>query len=368
MLSEIKGQDKVFRLLKNTVKHNRISQSYLFHGPEGVGKFTTALYLGMILNCNSKSDKRPCGSCVSCRKYMDLSHPDFIYIFPAPKMKISDSGDMNNQSINEYLSFIENRKISPWKKVYFSANVEIRKESIEMLQKKLEFTQREGKYRICILEDADGMNQSTANSFLKTLEEPPENTVFILLTTKMQSVLPTILSRCQQVFFQPLSYKLIEEILVSNFRIDKQTAKTFSRIANGNLEQAIRFTNESTHESRTLMISFIEAALMKDDNAIINILSSAKDKYKAEMVHDMIYYLAMFIHDISVLKDNRTDIINTDNMPLLTSCSGKVFAWDQKFYAFLIYLDNLHIRLNGNVNTQFTLIDLYHEIKSLLSQ
>jgi DNA polymerase III subunit delta' len=364
---DIKGQDKVIRILSNAIEHNRISQAYLFHGPEGVGKFTTALNFGMAINCIAKANKRPCGTCVSCRKYLDLNHPDFSYIFPIPRMKTNETGDMKSQSVDEYLTYLENRKNTPWLKVYFSSNAEIRKESIDILIKKLEFTQLEGKYRICIIEDADEMNQNTSNSFLKTLEEPPINTVFILITTKLQAILPTILSRCQLVFFQPLSYKLIEDILISKHKADKQTAKTYSRIANGNLEQAIRLSGESKHESRNLVITFLVSALKHDDTTIISMLSSARERLKTEMIHDMLYYLAMFIHDITSLGDGRTDVINSDNQQLLASCSLVASDWEGKSLAFLNYIDDLHQKLDGNVNVQFILVNLYHKLKEMLS-
>jgi DNA polymerase-3 subunit delta' len=365
MFRDIKGQDKAIRLLNNAIRHDRISQAYLFHGPEGVGKFTAALYFGMALNCVARSDKRPCGSCVSCIKYLDLSHPDFSYIFPTPNIKTKEDGEMKNQSITEYLSYLDKRKTAPWEKMYFTGSTLIRKESMETLQKKFEFTQREGKYRICIIEEADEMNPSTANSFLKTLEEPPENTIIILLTTKVQSLLPTIVSRCQQVFFQPLSYKIIEEILISRFLIDKQIAKTYSRIANGNLGQAIRLTKDTKHESRNLMIALVKAAMHKDDLYITGMFSSVKDKYKAEFIHDMLYHLALWLNDITAVLDERKDITNTDYWELLQESSKLVTNWDESFLDILRYIDELHLKLDGNVNVQLILINLFHKLRKL---
>jgi DNA polymerase-3 subunit delta' len=367
MLIDIKGQEKAIRILDNAIKHGRISQAYLFHGPEGVGKFTTALHFGMAINCLAKIDKRPCGSCVSCRKYLDLNNPDFSYIFPTPKLKTTESGEMKSQSVEEYLAYIENRKNSPWQKFYFSTNAEIRKQSIDLLIKKLQFTQLEGNYRTCIIEDAEAMNLSTANSFLKTLEEPPPNTVFFLITTKLQAMLPTILSRCQQVFFQPLSYQLIEEILISQHKVEKQAARTYSRIARGNLEQAVRLSFEATPESRNLMTYFIEAAVKNDDIAIINQLSSAKERFKTEMIHDMMYNSAMFVHDITALKDGRKEITSSDKNTLIDNCAENTPDWDDKSVEFLMYLDNMHLNLEGNVNIQFVLVNLYFKLKELLS-
>lgn len=368
MFNQIKGQDRAIRLLKNSILHNRISQAYLFHGPEGIGKFTTALYFSMAINCLSVPDKRPCGVCASCHKFLEFSHPDMIYIFPTPNMKMTSEGEVKDaQSLKEFKEYIDNRKDSPWKKFYFSASQEIRRESITSLQHKLDHSQKEGNYRVCIIEDADEMNIPTSNSFLKTLEEPPDNTIIILITTKMQSLLPTIISRCQQVFFQPLSYKIIEDILVSKYFVDKAVAKTYSRIANGNLEQAIRLTEDSKHESRTLMISLVEAALKRDDMFLIAGVSSAKEKYKAELVHDLLYHLALWFNDMSKLYADRKDINSIDYMDLLEKCVQNCEVCDSDIPVSLLYFDELHRKIDGNVNIQFIMINLYNHLKQVFN-
>jgi DNA polymerase III subunit delta' len=366
MFDKIKGQDKALRFLENAIKHNRVSQAYIFYGPEGVGKFTTALYFGMALNCQSEVETRPCGTCSSCHKFLEFSHPDLIYIFPTPSIKTSDEGELKNKSISEYLSYIEKRKTTPWEKVYFTQNTEIRKESMEILQKQLESAQRESKYRICIIEETDEMNDKTTNSFLKTLEEPLPDTVFILLTTKLQSLLQTVLSRCQLVFFKPLTYKIIEDILTSDFLIDKQLARTYSRIANGNLEQAIRLTNDVKHESRNLMIQLLEAAIQKDDSYVINNLQATKEKFKVELMHDLLDHLALWFSDLALLKTGRRDVVNLDFEPLLEQYADKLSAKDSIIAEFLMYFDDLHRKVDGKVNVQFILIDLYHKIKLML--
>lgn len=365
MFREIKGQDRAIRLLNNALAHNRISQAYLFYGPEGVGKFTTALYFAMALNCVAKSEKRPCGVCTSCHKFLEFNHPDLIYVFPTPNIKTTAEGEMKDKSIAEYNAYIENRKKTPWEKVYFTGSTEIRRESIELIQKRLEFTQREGNYRVCIIEDADEMNSSTANSFLKTLEEPPEQTVLILITTRMQSLLPTIISRCQLVFFKPLSHKVIEELLTAKYLIDKPTAKANARISNGNLEQAIRLTNDTKHVSRNLMVSFIEAALKKDDLFILNLVSSAKEKYKSEFIHDVLAHLAIWQNDIALLASGRIDITNSDHRELLNQCLERLGDDVDGIADSLALIDDWHGKLSGNVNVMLILINLFNHLKSL---
>lgn len=367
MFSRIKGQDKAILLLQNAMRHDRVAQAYLFHGPEGVGKFSTALFFGMALNCLSAAGKRPCGACTSCHKFLEFSHPDLIYVFPTPSISSNDEGDLTNSAVNEYLTFIENRKSTPWEKVYFSKATQLRKESIAFLQKRLSSSQREGRYRICIIEDADEMNQHTANSFLKLLEEPPTNTVQILITTKIASIMPTILSRCQTVFFKPVPHKVIEDILMIDYLVDKKQARSYSKIANGNVEQALRLVNDDKHEARSLMVSILEAAVKNDDIALITMLEGGKDKLKADVMHDVLSHLVLFINDVALSRVGSDEVSNIDLKDLLLSFMGQNNLGDSDFADITNYFDDLHNKIDGKVNLQFILVNLYNRIKSLMA-
>jgi len=288
LFDQIKGQNKAVELLMNSIKHNRIAQAYLFYGPEGVGKFTTALYFGMALNCLAAKNKAPCGICSSCHKFLEFSHSDFIYIFPTPAMQSQENGELDTKSVNLYLQYIENRKTQPWEQVFFEKNTEIRMIDIKRLQKHLELNQREGKFRICIIENADEMNQNSANAFLKTLEEPLDNTVIILTTINKQALYPTIVSRCQPVFFKPLSDKDIEEILIENHLATKQHARSCAKMAKGNFELAMRYLQDTENPARAIMLKIIDAVLNNDDLVLIEHILPNKEKFKKDLLHDIL--------------------------------------------------------------------------------
>ena len=266
MFRQIVGQDHAIEIMKIAIANDRVAQAYLFHGNDGVGKFLSALYFGMALNCFSAGEYRPCGVCTSCRKFLNLDHPDFIYVFPTPTMKLTASGEIKDaQAFREYESYIDNKKNTPWKDYFFSSAVEIRKESIMMLQKRLELSISEANYRICIIEDADKMNINTANAFLKTLEEPPANTVIIMITERHNVLLPTIISRCQAIYFNPLSRKDTEHILRDRFDAESVKARTASLMANGNLKTAIRIVEDRSSPNRQMAVQMLEFASAKQE-------------------------------------------------------------------------------------------------------
>jgi DNA polymerase III subunit delta' len=233
------------------------------------------------------------------------------------------------------------------------------------IQHKIETTQKEGKYRICLIEDSDKLNMQACNAFLKTLEEPLPNTVFILLTTKFTALLPTIVSRCQTLFFAPLGHRIIEEVLIDRFLISRSIAKINAKLANGNVENAVRISNENTHHSRNVMIDLTQAALKPDDMILINYITSNKDKLKSEFIHDVLNYLTILLHDIVLIQNDHTEISNQEHIELDQQCSERIKENRGSISNTLLFIDNLHIKIDGNVNLSALLINLYYHIKQL---
>ncbi len=175
--SEIKGQEKAIHILQCAIKNQHIAHAYLFTGPEGIGKKKTALALAQYLNCEAADTVsfRSCEHCPSCIQSSSGSHPDLMLLEP------------NGASI----------KI----------------EQIRNLLSKVSLRNYESAYKVIIINDAHLMTEQAANCLLKTLEEPTEHTVFILITAQAQNLPVTILSRCQQIQFNLLPPTCLQEIL-----------------------------------------------------------------------------------------------------------------------------------------------------------
>ncbi len=188
------GHQRPIRLLKKAILIDHLPQAYLFLGAEGVGKRLTALTLAKALNCEEAKEDC-CETCLSCRKIEGLNHPDVTVIRPEGQF--------------------------------------IRIDSIRQLQRSLNYRPYEGKKRVCILDGADRMKTEGANALLKTLEEPPPDTLLILLATQRDSLLPTIVSRCQQMRFTPLPIGQMIEALAQRLSVEKGEAKTLAELSQG---------------------------------------------------------------------------------------------------------------------------------------
>ncbi|MCE5197260.1 MAG: DNA polymerase III subunit delta' [Negativicutes bacterium] len=170
------GQDYAVTLLNHAMKQQRLAQSYLFYGPEGVGKRTTALCLALAVNCLTQ-EGLGCGTCVSCRKLQKGSHPDWFTLQPLE----GKSG--------------------------------ISIEQIRQLQPLMAHRPYEGRRRVVVIDPIDKLEAPAANALLKLLEEPAADNLLILISHQPESILPTVRSRCQMIRFLPLSEAIIRQIL-----------------------------------------------------------------------------------------------------------------------------------------------------------
>ncbi len=370
MFRKIKGQDKVVRILQRAIEENRIAQGYLFYGPEGVGKFTTALYLGMALNCYSEHEKKPCGVCNSCQKFLKLSHPDLIYLFPIPNMDLGVDGDLKAKDakhITEYNEYMENKVNTPYKEFFFSTNTAIRIESVRMLQHRVSFSANEAKYKTIIIEGADQMTEEASNAFLKTLEEPPPNTIIVLTTTKVNSLLPTIISRCQKVAFNSLNPEVIEEELTNKFNISATAARIYARISNGNLEKAIKLTEDGKIETLQVVTEFIKLVLEQDDLKTIEFISNFKGIKNGTLFKDMISYLQLYLYDITMFL-NGQELVNVDKVDLVKIAVARNPYLEDRIPELMNFLEEMRYRFEGHVNPQLILTEVYFTLNEVINE
>ena len=369
MFRKIKGQENTIELLQKAIEHDRIAHAYLFHGSDGVGKFMTALYFGMAVNCAAMEELKPCGICASCHKFLSLEHPDFLYVFPTPVLNLNAEGEIKNSDIaKQYQAYLQNKISTPWQEFFFKETTEIRKESISLLSKRLELSIHEARYRIVIIENADMMNIPTANAFLKTLEEPPANTIIILITERLQMILPTILSRTQPLYFKPLTRGVVESILINQFETSDAQARTASRISAGNLKTAIRIGSESVSPLRDWAFELIALAARGDELGFLNLMDKYKDRQKKDQLIELLKYMRIFVGDLAVLSTHQeADITNIDKTDTLKAMVKDNEEISGKSYDYLLWLEDLNRKIDGNVNLNLVMLNLFLKTKNLLS-
>jgi DNA polymerase-3 subunit delta' len=241
--SQIPGQTEIKAKLLRSVKEERVSHAQLFSGPEGCGSMSLALAYARFISCENRSDHDSCGICKSCVKYEKMIHPDLHFVFPVIKGKKA-SDPVSDNYIEEWRDFVS-------KSPYFTVNdwfdsIEVgnaqgmifSSEASEII-KKLSLKTFESDYKIMIIWLPEKMHRTTANKLLKMIEEPPEKTLFLLVSEEPDKVIPTILSRCQLVKIPSFTSQDIEKYIIQRFRITVDKAADISCVSSGNIIRAI---------------------------------------------------------------------------------------------------------------------------------
>ncbi len=292
--AEIVGQALAKRTIANSLESGRLASSYLFYGPKGVGKARTALALAKAINCKeSRTDS--CDKCPSCKRMDNGNYPDLRMIIPTPP------------GVN-----LEDVEWTPKKeRPDFGQKGKISIDTIRSLRREISLKPYEGERRVIIILDADCMTVEASNAFLKALEEPPPDTVFILTTSKINSLLPTILSRCQRIPFRRLRRDEIEESLVRKLKVGRERAKFLSLISDGSLGRALELAEEEAGTARQRVLDLVSSLPRERWGSL--------KEGKVEMsLEETVQFLLLVYRDLLVLKEmGEEGVVNLDLLPAL---------------------------------------------------
>ncbi|MGQ0605035.1 MAG: DNA polymerase III subunit delta' [Anaerolineales bacterium] len=226
------GHEWVVELLQRDLAHDRVRHTYLFTGPEGVGKRTLAAEFARALLCQqSLSEATPCGQCRHCTLVAKGSHPDLFTIAP-----ILSGKRVRTEKI----------KIEPVRQLIY-----------DLILKPVE-----AKRRVARLLNFDAANEQTQNALLKTLEEPPNNVVLLLTAESTEALLPTIVSRCEVIALRPLSLGTVRDALITQWMVAAEQADLLAHLSGGRLGWAARMAQDGEAlEERTQKLNDLRALL-----------------------------------------------------------------------------------------------------------
>ena len=254
LFKDVIGQKEIKTKLLQIVKDKRVGHALLFTGKEGTGKLGLAIALGRYLNCMNQQDDDSCGECSSCRKYNRLEHPDLHFVFPVATTKNVEKEPVSDDFLTIWReSVLANpyMGLSQWYEFLGIENKQgsINKNESRQIIKKLSFKSFEAANKIMIIWMAEKMNITAANKLLKILEEPPPDTVFMLIAEDTSQILPTILSRAQLVKIPKIDQASMKKALVEIHDIqDYKRIESLVKVADGNylqLTQAVQKTEET---------------------------------------------------------------------------------------------------------------------------
>ena len=274
--SKIPGQKDIIGKLIRSVKEERVSHAQLFAGPEGCGSMALALAYARYISCENRSETDSCGVCKSCVKYEKLIHPDLHFVFPVIKSK-KFAEPVSDNYLADWREFVQKSPfftLNNWLDSIEVGNAQgliFASEASEII-KKLSLKTFESDFKIMILWMPEKMHISTANKLLKMIEEPPDNTLFLLVSEEPDKVIPTILSRCQLIKIPSFKNIDIEKYISERFRLTASKAADIARVSNGNISRAIDLceNEDSSTVNFERFKSLMRFAWKRDINSIIN--------------------------------------------------------------------------------------------------
>ncbi|MBN2669395.1 MAG: hypothetical protein JXR60_09205 [Bacteroidales bacterium] len=308
---QVIGQETIKSKLKQLVRKNRLSHAILLHGGEGVGKKALALALAQYIVCEQANENDACGVCPACKKAQKLIHPDIHFIFPVIKdgstKAISDSyleKWREYVKVNPYFTYPDwNQAIGDGKKAS-SIYVD---ESSEII-KKLNYKPFEAEYKVMIIWLAEKMNVQTANKLLKTLEEPSNNTLLLLIAENTDYMLSTILSRVQQIKIPPIAGEDLKPYLTENYEADEDQINFAIHYGKGNFSKTVEALHQAEQNIQYLEW-FMEYMRLSYRNSMLDLMS-LNDAIIAQEKNEIIGFLnyaLRYIRDNFMLNLNQSD-------------------------------------------------------------
>ena len=273
-LSEIIGHKKQLEILRLALIHGRLHHAYLFVGPEGVGKRTVALSLARAIHCSARNDDF-CGRCANCARIQAGNHPDVRVIEPLP-----DKKEISIQQIRE-------------------------------IEKALNFRSFSGGRKIAVIDPATLMNLAAQNALLKTLEEPPQNSVLILIALNAGALLPTLRSRCLRLSFGPVQRDLLAGFLAAK-GMNPENANFLAAMSGGSPGVAVSIDSEELREKRRFwggLLSGLNAGDYRAATEAAEALASNREEALKFIEWAETWYRDLLIHAVT---QNCRDIINLD--------------------------------------------------------
>jgi len=371
--SQIPGQKEIKVKLLRSVKEERVSHAQLFAGNEGCGSMALALAYARYISCENRTDIDSCGICKSCVKYEKLIHPDLHFVFPVIKGKKA-TDPVSDNYLEEWREFVKKSPyftLNNWMDTIEVGNAQamiFASEASEII-KKLSLKTFESDYKIMIIWLPEKMHQATANKLLKMIEEPPEKTLFLLVSEEPDKVIPTILSRCQLVKVPSFNSSDIEKYLTDRFSIAPDKASDISRVSHGNITRAIELceNEDSSLANLERFKSLMRFAWKRDIVSIINwseeISTTGREAQKNFISFSMRLLRENLMLSLNQLKNS------------LVSLTGEEATFSGNFHPFInqnnIYplteefnLVYSHIESNGNAKIIF--LDLALKVTRLI--
>lgn len=363
--SNLFEQDRVKEYLLKIVNSNNIPHAFLFSGKVGTGKETAAIELIKLINFTLGNKKNYSHS---EKIISNLSEPYVKYIFPLPRGKNEIAGQtayekLSNEEMEQVREELEQKRSNLYYRMNIPKSNAIKVNSIREINKFLSLQQDEETYRLILISRAEYMGEESQNTLLKNLEEPPERTIFILTTSQPELLRETIKSRCWTIQFDPLSQNTVEMILIKNFNVSIDDAKSVAHFADGSIVTALELLENDIKSILEDTINLLRNCLAKRYHSAQKIISPFLPESQKRSFQLITNLIILWLNDV---QKNKYSINNY----YFENYRETLFKFNQKFpdsdlNTLISKIENIHNAVESNCNMNVLASNLIFEIASL---
>ncbi|MEO1712091.1 MAG: hypothetical protein AAFU60_02035 [Bacteroidota bacterium] len=364
MLQDVIGQHSIKQSLLQLVESERLPHAMLLLGPEGAGGLPLAIGFGQYLLCTDRQPDGPCGRCSNCLKSEKLIHPDLHFSFPTVGSKVT-----SDQLLSEWRTTLQAQPymgLNDWMQVLGGENKQgnINKEECNRIIRSLSFKTFEGAYKVLIMWMPELLGKE-GNRLLKLIEEPPPQTVIILVAEQAELILNTILSRCQMIKFRGIQDTDIAAGLVRQKGLAEQDAMMLAQLADGSFQEAIHLAENAQSDQAEQFIQWLRHCYQGNGPTLVQDAERLADLGRESLKHFMLYGLH-FLQELFHLQ------VAGDQMIRLRPAEQKVAQNMQKVIGFeqlqkmVSLLNDAYHHITRNAHPKLLLLNMGISIHKIL--
>lgn len=380
LFKEIIGHKEVKNRLIKSVNENRISHAQLFLGAEGAGSLQLAIAYSQYICCSNKVDNDSCGKCSSCIKYNKLAHPDLHFVFPVVTKKNYDmpNGDTRDLVMSDdYMflfreAFMENHhlNLNQWFSFIEAENKQgiIGVDESSELIRKLNLMTYESAYKIAIIWMPEKMRVEAANHLLKVLEEPPHNTLFLLVAENSDQIINTILSRTQLVKIdKPTDEEMIEAVM-AKYNYTNQQAGYIVHLADRNQNEIQTLAHPDSDDDSTNELLKWWRMCYNVNKEMGNLLAwvDVQSKIGREKQKNFILYSMHIFRECLMLRYADKSAVRMNNLEMESFNKFSLMINEANCYDFAKELNTAYMHIERNANPKILFLDLSFKLGKLL--
>ena len=317
LFQSVIGQSDLKRQLTQTIRDGRIAHAQLFWGNEGCGALPLALALAQYIHCPHRTEEDACGVCPACNKMQKLIHPDVHFVAPVNSTKeiTSDKKPVTEHFLAQWREAVSGNPYLTEQEWYKTLGIENKQGNISVHEasriiERLNYKPFEAEYKIMIIWLPERMNREAANRLLKLIEEPPDKTLFFLVSTDITRIMATIRSRTQPVRLLPIEEDALSQKLQEQFALPEMHARKLARAAAGSYSEALRLvqSEKETDEHFERFATLMRTAYAVDGLALMSWAEDAA-KWGREQQKSFLIYAERLIRESFIFNRQAGDII-----------------------------------------------------------